>query len=60
MLVPRLSRPSDRSKVFVNSIHVIFCRPLGLVVGSNAICNACLAGVLSGSLEICQVSLSLS
>ena len=29
--------------MFVDCIHVIFCRPLGLVAGFNAICNACLA-----------------
>ena len=60
LLVPRLSRPTDWSKVFVHCIHVVFCRPLGLVTGFNAICNACLTGVLSGSLKICPVNLSLS
>ena len=56
LLVPRLSRPNDRSNVFVD---VFFCRPLGLVAGFNAICNACLAGVPSGSLKMCPVNLSL-
>ena len=37
--------------MFVNCIHVFFCRVLGLVTGFNAICNACLAGVPSGSLK---------
>ena len=45
--------------MFVDCIHVVFCRPLGLVAGFNAICNACLAGVPSGSLKICPVNLSL-
>ena len=60
LLVPRLSRPSDWIKVFVDCIHVAFCRPLGLVTGFNAICNACLAGVPSGGLKMCPVNLSLS
>ena len=59
LLVPRLSRPNNWSNVFVDCIHVIFCRPLGLVAGFNAICNACLAGVPSGSLKMCPVNLSL-
>ena len=59
LLVPRLSRPTDWSDVIVDCIHVDFCRPLGLVAGFNAICNACLAGVPSGSLKICPVNLSL-
>ena len=37
LLVPKLSRPSDWSKVFVDCIHVVFSRPLGLVTGFNAI-----------------------
>ena len=37
--------------MFVDCVHVVFCRPLGLVAGFNAICNACLAGVPSGSLS---------
>ena len=41
--------------MFVDCIHVVFCRPLGLVAGFNAICNACLAGVPSGSLKMCPV-----
>ena len=45
--------------MFVDCIHVVFCRPLGLVTGFNAIYNACLAGVPSGSLKMCQVNLSL-
>ena len=45
--------------MFVDYIHVVFCHPLGLVTGSNAICNACLAGVPSGSLKMCAVNLSL-
>ena len=28
--------------MFVDCIHVVFCRPIGLVAGFNAICNACL------------------
>ena len=60
LLVPRLSRPTDWSKVFVDCIHVVFCRSLGLVTGFNAICNACLAEVPSGSLKMCPVNLSLS
>ena len=59
LLVPRLSRPTDWSNVFVNCVHVVFCRPLGLVAGVNAICNACLAGVPSGYLKMCPVNLSL-
>ena len=59
LLVPRLSRPTDWSKVFVDFIHVVFCRPLGLVAGFKAICNACLAGVPSGSLKMCPINLSL-
>ena len=35
-----------------------FC-PLGLVTDLNTICNACLAGVPSGSLKMCPVNLSL-
>ena len=59
LLVPRLSRPTDWSEVLVDCIQVVFCRPLGLVNCFNAICNACLAGVPSGCLKICPVSLSL-
>ena len=59
LLVPRLSRPTDWSKVFVDCIHVVFCRPLGLVAGFNTICNACMAGVPSGSFKMCPVNLSL-
>ena len=59
LLVPRLSRPTDWSKVFVDCIHVVFCRPLGLVAGFNAICFACLAGIPSGSLEMWPANLSL-
>ena len=50
---------TDWSKVFVDCIHVVFCRPLSLVTGFNAICNACMAGVPSGSLKMCPVNLSL-
>ena len=57
-LVPRLSRPTNWSKVLVDCIHVFFFHPLGLVTGFNAICNACLAGVPSGSITMCPVSLS--
>ena len=53
-----LSRPTDWSKVFVDFINVVFCRPLGLVTGFNAICNDCLAGVPSSSLKMCPVNLS--
>ena len=59
LLVPMLSRPTDWSKVFVDCIHVASCRPLGLVTGFNAIFNACLAGVPSGSPKMCPVNLSL-
>ena len=59
LLVPRLSRPTDWSKVLVDCVHVVFYRPLGLVAGFNAICNACLAGVPSASLKMCSVNLSL-
>ena len=45
--------------MFVDCIHVVFCRPLGLVAAFNAICKACLAGVPSGSLKMCPVNLSL-
>ena len=45
--------------MFVDCIHVVFCRPLGLVTGFNEICNACLAVVPSGSLKMCPVNLSL-
>ena len=55
LLLQRLSRPN----VFVDCIHVVFCRPLGLVTGFNEICNACLAVVPSGSLKMCPVNLSL-
>ena len=44
--------------MFVDCIHVVFCRPLGLVTGFNEVCNACLAGVPTGSLEMCLVNLS--
>ena len=54
-VAPRLSRPTDWSKLFVDCILVVFCRPPGF----NAICNACLAGVPSGSLKMCPVNLSL-
>ena len=59
LLVPRLSRPTDWSKVFVDCIHVIFRRPLGVATGLNEICNACLAGVPSRSPKMCPVNLSL-
>ena len=59
LLVPRLSRPTDWSNVFVDCIHVVFCRPLGLVTGFNVICNACLARVPSGSLKMFPVNLGL-
>ena len=59
LLVPWLSRPTDWSRMFVDCIHVIFCHPLCYVTGFNAICNACLAGVPSGSLKMCLVNLSL-
>ena len=45
--------------MFVDCIHVVFCRPLALVTGFNAICNACLAGVPSGRLKMCPVNLTL-
>ena len=45
--------------MFVDCIHVVFHRPLGLVTGFSAICNACLAGVPSGSLKMCPVNLCL-
>ena len=51
LLVPRLSSQADWSKVFVDCIHVVFCHPLGLVIGFDAIFNACLAGVPSVSLK---------
>ena len=41
--------------MFVDCIHVVFCRPLGLVTGFNEVC---LAGVPTGSLEMCLVNLS--
>ena len=50
--VRRLSRPTDWSNVFVDSILVVFCRPLCLVSGYNAIFNACLSGVPSSSLKM--------
>ena len=59
LLVQWLSRPTDWSKVFVDCIHVVFCRPLGLVTGFNTICNACLAGIPSGSIKMCPENLSL-
>ena len=43
LLVQRLSR----QPWFVDCIHVVFCRPLGLVTGFNAICNACLTAFLN-------------
>ena len=45
--------------MFVDCIHVFFCRPLGHVSGFDAICITCLAGVPSGSLEMRPVNLSL-
>ena len=51
------NRPTDWSNVFVDCINVVFCRLLGLVAGFNAICNACLTGVPSGSLKMCPVNL---
>ena len=45
--------------MFVDCIHVVFCRPLGFVAGLNAICNAFLAGVPTGSLKMRPVNLSL-
>ena len=45
--------------MFVDCIYVVFCRPLDLVTDFNAIFNACLAGVPSGSLKMCQINLSL-
>ena len=42
--------------MFVDCIHVVFCHPLGLVTGFNAICNACLAGVPSGGLKMCPLN----
>ena len=45
--------------MFVDCILVVICHPLGLVSGFNAICNACLAGVPSGSLKMCPVDLSV-
>ena len=59
LLVPRLSRPNNWSNVFADCIHVVFCRPLCLVADFNAIFNACLTGVPSGSLKMCPVNLSL-
>ena len=44
--------------MFVDCIHVFYCRPLGLVAGCNAIFNACLAGDPSGSPKMCPVNLS--
>ena len=48
LLVPIWSRPTDWSNVFVACIHVVFCHPLGLVMGFNA----CLAGDPEGSHKI--------
>ena len=45
--------------MFLDFIHVIFFRPLGIVAGFNAICNAYLAGVPTGSLKMCPLNLSL-
>ena len=45
--------------MFVDCINVGSCRLLGLVAGFNAICNACLTGVPSGSLKMCPVNLCL-
>ena len=45
--------------MFVDCIHVVFCRPLGPAAGFNAISNACLARVPSSSLNMCTVNLSL-
>ena len=59
LLVPRLSRPSDWSNVFAYCIHMVFCRPLGILAGFNAIWNDCLAGVPSCSLKMCPVNQSL-
>ena len=59
LLVSRVFKPTDWSNVFDDCIHVAFCRPLGLVTSFNAICNACLAGVPSSSLRMCQINLSL-
>ena len=35
LLVPRLSRPTDWSEVFVDCIHVVYCCPLGHVSGHS-------------------------
>ena len=55
LLVKSLSRSTDCSRVFVDCIHVVFCRPLGLVTSFNA----CLSGFPSGNLKICPANLSL-
>ena len=59
MLAPRLSRPTDWSRIFVDCIHVVFYHPLGHVTGLNVILNACLAGIPFSRLEMCPVNLSL-
>ena len=45
--------------MFVDCIHVVFFRRLGLVTGFNAICNACLSGVPSGSLKMGPLNQSM-
>ena len=48
--------------MFFGRTHAVFCRPLGLVTGSNALnltLNACLAGVPSDTLKMSPVNQSL-
>ena len=39
LVVLGLSGPTDWRRVFIDCIHVAFCRPLGLVAGFNVILN---------------------
>ena len=43
----------------VDSIHMVFCRPLGLATGVNVIPSAYLDGVPSCILKICPLNLRL-
>ena len=54
-----MSRPTGWIKVFVDCIHLVFCRLVGLVIGFNAIFNAGLGAVPSSSLKMCRVNMSV-
>ena len=43
--------------MFVDCIHVVLCRPLGLITDLSIIFNACLAEVPSGNIKMCSVNI---